>query len=358
MKTTNSFLFLFCLFIAPSLSAQSEINVPEKQVPLVSKISASWCPYCGEWGWDFMESLLADNQETANLITVHYSGDYRSQAGAEMTSNFGAFGQPQFFLNSDLISVNASTVGAQRSEVKNAITMENVRQPIAQTGLLAGTYEGQFNVIAKTRFFQEAEGEYYLGLYVVEKSFNGPQAGRGSNALHKNVLRMALTEGTFGVLMAEGALAQGTEVLSQRSISISDLRYELDKIFILSVIWKKEGNKYQVINTNSVSQFQDGVTLLPTARQRLAKADFELFVQPNVVSDFSLLRIILPSQRQNFRISLWTPNGQKLRDIFQGVLPAGEHQWQLERKGEEAAGWYLLRLDDGAGQITRRIIFN
>jgi hypothetical protein len=112
-----------------------------------------------------------------------------------------------------------------------------------------------------------------------------------------------------------------------------------------------------VVNTYSTDEFVSGVTLLPTANRRLGKADFQFSVQPNVVSNFALLKLILPSQRKNFQAELWTLDGRKVQDIFQGQLAAGVHEWTIDRSIVEPAGVYIVRLNDGTGQISRRLIF-
>jgi hypothetical protein len=139
---------------------------------------------------------------------------------------------------------------------------------------------------------------------------------------------------------------------------LSNLGYELDNIRLLSIIWKKEDAKYVVVNTNSIDEFTPGVTLVPNAGRRLTAADFQLSVQPNVVSDFSLLKLILPSHRKQFRVELWSPEGRKIADIFQGALPAGTHQWRMERSAVPVSGMYYLRLHDGVSQMSRRIVFH
>lgn len=358
MKGLNLIL-LICVCSIPVLSpAQTEVSVPETQVPLVSKVSASWCPYCGTWGWDFMESLMEDNSSFSNLVALHYSGDYRSKEAAEMTSNFSAFGQPQFFLDSEHISVGFSTVNEARQAVKEAISNNSLLSPLAQTGIVAGPTSGQLNIVTKTRFFQETSGEYFLGLYLVEKSFVGAQAGRNGSSTHKNVLRKGLFETTFGEKLIAGDIAAGTEVVVQMGIALGDLGYDPNKMRILSIIWKREGTKYQVVNSNAIDQYTPGVTLLPTANRRLGRADFQFSAQPNVVSDFSLLKLILPSQRKNLRVELWSAEGRMIKTVFQGSLPAGTHQWNLERSAAEAAGTYFLRVYDHKGQISQPIIFH
>lgn len=358
MKRSNCILLVLCFLVAQFSFAQEDIQVPQKQMPLVSKISASWCPYCGTWGWDFMEALMEDNAASGNVVSLHYSGNYRSQEAAEMTSNFGAFGQPQFFLNSGLINVSSSTVNTARQDVKTNVNSLSAQSPEVQTGFLAGPADGQLNIVTKTRFFQNVSGEYYLGLYLMQKSFIGPQAGRSENSLHKNVLRYSVSGTTFGELIATGNITAGKEVIIQHAIPLTELSYDQDNIRLLSIIWKKVENKYVVVNSNTTDEFTPGVSLIPTANRRLGKADFQFSAQPNVVSDFSLLKLILPSQRKSFRVELWSLHGQKIQDVYQGPLAAGSHQWTIDRSLVDAAGMYFLRLNDGTGQISRPIIFH
>ncbi|MEZ4995557.1 MAG: T9SS type A sorting domain-containing protein [Saprospiraceae bacterium] len=351
------FLFLPALLLfVHLLTAQTEIPVPERQIPLLTKISASWCPYCGTWGWDLMEGLFEDNSYNSSVITVHYSGDYKTDAGAKMTSNFGAVGQPQFFLNSEKLSVSGSTADSKRSEIKTAVAANAAMSPAVQSGLVAGTYEGQFNVLTNTKFFVPADGEYYLGLYLLQKEFVGPQAGRSGDSLHKNLLRKNLTDGAFGELLAQGQISAGTKVFLQKSFSLNDIAYALENISVLSIVWKKEGNRYLVVNTNLTTDMVNNLELSTTGLRSLSPADFTVEVAPNIITETARLQLEFPSLRPQFSVELWDLNGRKVQDIYRGALPAGRHDWTITRDGL-ASGVYLLRLQDGQRQWSERIIF-
>ena len=56
------------------------------------------------------------------------------------------------------------------------------QSPIAQTGLLVEADGNTITVQTKTRFFQDATGDFYLGLYVIERSVIATQASQGSMA--------------------------------------------------------------------------------------------------------------------------------------------------------------------------------
>lgn len=356
MKGSQLILLFTLLFASSFLPAQTDIPVPEKQVPLVSKISASWCPFCGTWGWDLMEGIMEDNAGVSSIISVHYSGSYRTDAGAKMTTNFGAVGQPQFFLNSDLISVSSSSAQSKRAEIKTAIEQNAAKSPVAQSGIKVGTHEGQLNILTNTKFFQQAEGEYYLGLYLLEQEFLGPQAGRTDNSLHKNLLRMNFMDNAFGELLVQGPIAADTEMFVQKSISLNDVSYSMNNISVLSIIWKKQGDRYLVVNTNQSSEIIAGLELMTTGLQPLAEADFHVQLSPNVVDQTARLQLELPSARAQFEIALWQLNGQKVQTIFQGPLGSGRHEWEINR-ADLASGIYVLQLHDGRRQWSERIVF-
>ena len=68
----KNFLLSVCLLLGANFIFAQE--VPEVQRPLVTKISATWCPPCGGWGWTLMEELVIDNEDKATLIVAHHDG--------------------------------------------------------------------------------------------------------------------------------------------------------------------------------------------------------------------------------------------------------------------------------------------
>ena len=49
--------------LVSSLTIGFSQDVPEVQQSLITKITATWCPSCGGWGWTFFENILADNDD-------------------------------------------------------------------------------------------------------------------------------------------------------------------------------------------------------------------------------------------------------------------------------------------------------
>lgn len=356
MNIRHLCLLLFC-WSTLAIQAQPAIEIPENQQPLITKISASWCPKCGSWGWDLMEGLIADNRQSSSLLTIHYSGNYKNDVAVKMATNFDFFGQPQFFINSQHVPVSFNNTADRRVEIREAVARLVAQPPLVQTGILAGTDDEFLHVATQTRFFQDTAGDYRLGIYLVERRFVGYQSGHSNadEAEHKNLLRMSLTEGAFGEPIATGAVQQRSEMGITASIALADLPYALDNIQILTIIWKAVGDRYEVINTNSTTELLDNFTL--TDVRRRVVPDFTSRILPNVVAETAWVHLSLPSRRDQIRLELWSADGRRLQTIYRGGLAAGEHRWPIYRADASAPGLYFLRIDDGRAQLSRRLIF-
>ena len=255
-------LTLSFLCLAITLSAQ-QIEVPQQKYSLVTKRTATWCPHCGNWGWTLFENLLADNSSKALMIAAHYSGDLMNPTASAITSNFGGFGQPLFYLGNENQGVSSSNIDDKREEIKSKINDAFNSSPTAQTGMLLVNNGDQLDVYTKTRFFQNADGDYYVGVYLIEKTVMHYQSGQGQDADHKNVLRDHLTEDTFGKLISEGSISAGAESSFQVSYPL-DGTYDLGNIRIATILWKKDGGSYKVVNTNFSDNFVEDVVATTT----------------------------------------------------------------------------------------------
>ena len=128
-------LVLALVFSITTLTQAQEIIVPETNQPMITKRTASWCTNCGTWGWSLFENLLSDNQGDALLVTAHHSGNYQNDVAKEITSNFGAAGQPIFYFNSENQFANSGNSSTIRSNIQAAVEGFNAAMPIVQAGI-------------------------------------------------------------------------------------------------------------------------------------------------------------------------------------------------------------------------------
>lgn len=341
-------LLIFSLF-SIVLQAQ-EITVPQTQRPLITKRTASWCPNCGGWGWTFFRNVINDNNGKAVFFANHYDGIHTSPTTLALATNFGGVSQPLFFLNNTNQSVSSGATATARTNIQNQVNTAWATTPVVQSGIRAihNSAAQTLSVTAKSRFFQSASGEYYLGIYLVFKEFVGFQSGQGNAAEHKEMLRSHLTANVFGEQIANGTVAAGAETEVNGQISIAGL--DPTKLRIVTIIWKKEGNSYRATNANETDDF-----LAPSSSNDLWAAQQQLSIAPNIVSESARIELQITESNLPWRLELVNTSGQVVETIFRGTLAGGIHTFNVDR-GVRPAGLYFVRLSNGLRATSQRVV--
>ncbi len=339
------FIFLF----SNSFFAQ---DVPEVQRPLLTKISATWCPPCGGWGWTMMENMVMDNEEKATLIVAHHDGQLVTASGDAFSSNFNSPYQPFFYMYNGDVGVTSSNATTKRTEIKDMVDVEAAKSPVVNAGMILTLDGTELQIETKTKFFQSTSGEYYLGIYAVENEVVNFQQGQGSNAIHEKVLRGKLNAEIFGELITSGDIDASSEFDKSFSATLS-ADWNTDHLEIVTVVWKKEGDTFVAINTNLSTTFEP-----PVANVNILLENASMEILPNVISSQATVNIDLEEELQNATIELFDLDGKKVTDIFQGKLPNGNSQFTIERNSVVTQGMYFIVLKSEGKVITKRIVFN
>ncbi len=349
----KSFLLTGMFLLLSLFVGAQEIEVPNTQIPLITKISASWCPHCGNWGWNFFHGLLQDNAGKAILMTTHYSGNYQTDAGQALATNFGIVSQPEFFLGTDKISANSSNYSSMIPMVNSNVSSQRSEKPMVQSGLkLSLQTNGILKVEAKVKFFESANGEYYMGLYLVENDFVGYQSGQGNGAEHKNIFRASLMDHTFGDLLGAGMMAANTEMDMETVFDLNASGYQAGNIEIIGIIWEKVGTKYQYVNANSSKSIQ-----LVSANEEVEKRVAQFTVAPNPIEKQAVVELQLANPLEAFQLKWITLDGKTIQVLSSAnSISAGKHRFEIERPASMAAGMYLLQLSSAQGTISKKIL--
>ena len=342
---------LIMLFVALQFTSQAQITVEETQRSIFTKITATWCPNCGTWGWTFMENMIDEIDDKAIVIGAHYSGDLGESVSQDWTSNFNVNGQPRFVLNNIDLGINSSNHTSKVMEVMNNIDNFAEQTPVANVGLEAVyTASNEMVVFTNTKFFQDASGRYTLALYVLEDEVIANQAGQGSMTVHPKVMRMAIGD-SFGEEIVNGNAAAGMEVAGQYTMAI-DPEWDLGNISVLGVIWQ------EVNGTNLfVNAFEDNTFAASTSNKSVLAEQVEMNVMPNIITDVANITLNLTESVKDAEINLIDLTGKELSTIFSGDLMSGTHSLSLERSKVSSNGIYLLQMQSANGVITKKVIF-
>jgi hypothetical protein len=345
MKKSTFTLLLAALFVIQGIAQQVE----QRQRSLITKRTATWCPHCGNWGWTLYNGLIEDNKDKAVLIAAHFDDNLTIPASAEITQNFGGFYQPVFYWNEVNQNASSGNIANTRTSIKNLVDAAYEASPIANAGFAPIYQDGAIQVKSKVKFFKAAEGEFYLGIYLLEDKVQANQAGQTGIASHRFVMRECFTQSTWGTLIKNGSINAGTEFNLDFALPIGDpdgYNYE-----VAGIIWKKEGSKYKVVNVWSTSQIGE----LTGVEEPQSLVTFE--IKPSITSSEANIQLQLSDNQADASIDLFDINGRRLKNIHRGSLSAGQHSFVLNREQAEGNGVYIVRLNLGATVVARKVIF-
>ena len=331
-----------------TISFAQDVEVVQKA--LITKRTATWCPFCGTWGWDMMEALIEDNEDNAIILGAHFSGDLTSSTASEMLSNFGGSGQPRFFIGRTDQGVSSSNWTAKRADIENQVNSIASGSPIANTGIAAELAGTTLDVQVRTEFFEDANGEYYLSVYLKEDNVINNQAGNSPNASHPDVIRGAVSSTTFGNLINSGNVTAGQTFAEIFQVDIND-GWDEDNLALVAIIWEKIGNEYHFINGSESNDFHSIVDI-----SNLEDKGANMEVRPTLANESAYLVINAPMTLTNVNIISTDVIGQRQVLSSMAELTEGVHRLQIRTLEYLARGTYTITLSADQGRISSRCI--
>jgi len=265
MKTApiNFKKYVLLSFLALGLSLSScrkVVEVPivhtKVQVPIVVKVTGENCPFCGGYGWTNWETISTDLADIA-FCWANYAGNYapadgfrgnelrhpNSDAVALLGEFSGVTGYPNFVTN--MVSSGTSIAGASR---KAYISAGSTGVKIS-AGFKHNIQGNTLTVNAEAKLWDDLNGDYYMGAYVVEDKIIAYQEGNsaGNNASHHLVFRGSMSSSTWGEQIFTGSARSGDILRKTFSVTLpSD--YNKSNLTYGIIIWKKVGDKYSYVN--------------------------------------------------------------------------------------------------------------
>lgn len=246
-------LALLFLFLATSIQLANAQEVNNKNWTLIHEKTATWCPYCGTWGWDLKTQMInkfANNEVI--FMAVHHSGDLNNPTATAFGDNFGGSAQPVFFVDGVNINAHSGNIATSIENTSLEVDFKKEASTFAGVGITATLDEATKTISAKAKveFFSEVtSGDYYFGLYLLEDVQN-TQASRTGVQLHKNVLRKSLLPQVFNNPLKSGAIAPGTTF--DINGSIDQVTSAKENYKVVGIIWTKVNNKFLFFNANIV----------------------------------------------------------------------------------------------------------
>jgi len=231
-------IFTLLALMAFTVASQAQVLVNE-QTSLIIKRTATWCPFCGQYGWTFMDYMVEDNDDEAIILGAHFgSSDLTTQTAEDILSNIGGAGQPRFYVGETDQSVSSGNIDVKRTEVQSAVDAAFASTPIAQMGIDAlvaeeGAATGMVSVLVN--FNEEVTDTYYLSVLVIEDNVMAVQAGQSGEVPHHKILQTSLG-GTFGFELSSSST--NPNAMIQNSFDFDVSAYNLDEVEFAAILWK------------------------------------------------------------------------------------------------------------------------
>lgn len=341
--------FIFATLISLNLIAQ----VPETHMALVNPKTATWCEPCGEWGVISTAVMTDESLDKAVFIELHNSDDLSNPFNNEILDNYEYLEYtPAWYVN----GVNATyhtdmgqVIVYTEANVKDAVDSTYEVPPIVNSSFTFNLSGDLLTVETDTKFFQDANGEYYLAMYVVEDDVDEDQDGAAADYRHDFTLRTGMTAtNTYGELIAEGAIASGSTYSKSYSVTL-DPEWIHSHIWIAAVIWEKIGTDYFYVNANADYE-RIAVGINDNAIVQLGTS-----LLTNPVVDKAELQLNSDVYLDDVVISLTDINGKNIKKIFNGSLLQGQTAIDIDVH-ELPAGLYLVKTIANNNQFTNKLV--
>lgn len=336
-------LFL-CLLMGSVLYGQV---VPTNRMPLITKITATWCNPCGTWGWSLNEEIM-DNNPDALTICLHPSSTSQlyDPCAATMYSVFApaSSGTPSWYVDGVRKTVYSQSGGIYTTQTKNAVKahIDSVMlyDATAGTGFSWSWNGNAINIQAKTQFFNSETGDIYLGVYFIEDDIVKYQNGIGNNAVHHPTLRTNVSA-ELGDALFNGTILQGQQFNTNYNFIVpSD--WQKHKLRLMAILWKKNANnEYTILNT-SVSDFLAQATSV----NKIFTDNYSVY--PN------------PVPNKTFTISPCNQCSFQIYDLLGKSIPYKVSYQNLQAtvflSNDMAPGVYILQMQRGNKTTSQKII--
>ena len=232
---------------------ESSLEPKQEQKGFAINYTATWCGPCGNWGAPLIHQY-ADDAPGGAIITVHASGDPMHNSDlygsfrADRTTNGGI---PSFWVADNFTNSNSAMTSFLSSHT----------DPVAAADYKYEVKDGKAKVDVKVKFFDSAQGEYYLSVLLLESGIPGGQSAPGNyqqngtndaNYTHDFVLR-ASSDATnaYGELIVTDPSAD-QEIDKSYSIDV-DSSWDSSKVYPVCIIWKRDSSNgkpyYKYINS-------------------------------------------------------------------------------------------------------------
>ncbi len=323
-------------------------QTPErKNVALATKITATWCAPCGSGGWTTAEELLKipyiknDFMYLGLFASTNnptYQNDKFASTDARILAEAFTFsGYPTFHIN-----------GANESG-DYFVLAQTIRNFAKQTTLVSAASEKAINgntvtVNTNMKFWGAANGEYYLAAYLVEDGAMNLQNAQGDDPVaHRDVFRATMTPSVWGEKIVSGAITEGQTFSKTFTFNITKSDWVKNNLEVYTVIWKKNGIKFEYVNGSSTGSGTTAITHIAGLN--------DVMIYPNPTSDYFTVAATL-QEASSLDVSITDMLGRIVYNSGGLQASSGTNSFNITTTGLNT-GLYNVTIHADKGNVTK-----
>jgi len=221
---------------------------------LMGDFTATWCPYCGQWGGPEFDEAIEMSGSKAVALSIHNTDEITTPESTGLTDYYGAEGivggYPTLYVwNQSSFTDGAAGAGAVDNEVAAGT---------AEAGAVAGFVENgdvlTLNVSAQ--LFAEVTGDYYVAAYLMENGIVRTQQIAGADPdpdwVHNHVIRGSSNGSCWGEQWVFAAGQDGQAFNKSYTIEKGG-DWVTANMYCVAIVWKYDSatSKYTFVNAQS-----------------------------------------------------------------------------------------------------------
>lgn len=340
-------IILLAAVVASACTLQAQ-EVSTTQWVQIQKRTATWCSFCGQWGWEFKTDMENTYEGQDVLVwSAHFDGALENPTAIALSNNYPANAQPRFYIDGADLGVSNSNREAKKAEVQEVVDLNSSFPPFYGCGADA-EYDGNtITVTARAEYFEgSGSSPVHLGVYLMRKETIAPQAARPGNSVHKNLVVNHFTDEVFGDEISSTVQAAGSEFFVEGSLELPN--EDISNYNVVTILWSFTEGQYRFINAN----VQEIAMSTSVADTYLAETN----VTVTYASGFDLgVRVDSETAMDDATFTIFSTSGQVItsaqRDVAAettelalpvSTMPAGLYILNLQHEGKSISTQFVM----------------
>ena len=228
--------------------------VPSSQKrALMGDFTATWCPYCGQWGGPEFDEAIELSGSNGIALSIHNTDELTTSESTTLTDYYGAEGivggYPTLYVwNQTSFSDGAAGAGAVTSEISAGP---------AEAGAVAGLTDNGTSITlsVSAKMFADVTGDYFVAAYLMENGIVAEQQIAGAtppsdpNWVHNHLIRGSSNGSAWGEQFVFGAGVNGQSFTKSYQI-VKDGDWKVENMYCVAIVWKYDSatEKYTYVN--------------------------------------------------------------------------------------------------------------